>query len=82
MISYDYFGENKTNICLIREDNSSQCTNFYCLIKENEGCVYEEILAGYISDIQKQVIINNLSQRPDIPDFFKNYIKNKILHFI
>ena len=72
MILYNFFAENKINVCLIHIRDI-----FYCLIKENEG-IYEQILIGFLSDIQKEDIINDISQRQDISEFFKNYIKDKI----
>ena len=71
LILYDFLPEDKTNVCFIRSDN------FYCIFKENEG-VFEQILAGYLSDIKKEYIINILYERRDIPDFFKDYIKIKL----
>ena len=71
LILYDFFADNKINVCFIKE------TNFYCLIQENEG-IYEEMLVGNLSDNEKKDMINDLSVRSDIPDFFKDYIKNKI----
>ena len=70
-ILYNYFAENKINVCFIKDNN------FYCLIQENEG-VFQPTLVGYITDIEKKGIINNISGHPDIPDFFKDYILQKI----
>jgi len=74
LILYDFFSENKMNVCFIKE------TNFYCLIQENEG-TYKPTLIGYLTGIEKEGIINDISKHPDIPDFFKDYIKNKITYF-
>ena len=73
MILYNFFAENKINVCAIHKRDT-----FYCLIKENEG-IYDELIIGYLSDIEKEDIINDISQMQNIPEFFKNYIKDKII---